>query len=251
MAETVNETRPTMIEVVSGSAAESRLWATLREVCELFEGLEWVLVGGLMVKVLEAEHGRVTPVTTVDVDAVIDVRATLREQGTREAVRRLKAAGFMPFEPNRETVYRFTRDGDIVDVLAPDGLGDRADIVTEPPATTFRTAGGSRVLRHRRTLLVTRDGGTFSVPVPELGGALIIKARAASGATTSKSKHERDLARLLALVEHPYEMRETLTAKERRYLRRHRGLTAPGHHAWSELPAYASAGAQTLEIIID
>jgi hypothetical protein len=251
MAKPVNETRSTMIEVVAMSEAEARLWATLHEVCELFEDLEWVLVGGLMVKVLEAEHGRVMPVTTVDIDAIIDVRAMLRDQGTREAVRRLKTAGFIPFEPDRETVYRFIRDRDIVDVLVPDGLGDRVDIVTEPPATTFRTAGGSRALRHRRTMFVRSDGGTFSVPVPDLGGALVIKARAAAGATISRSKHERDLARLLALVEHPYEMRETLTAKERRYLRRHRALTEPGHHAWSELPADAAAGAQTLEIIID
>ena len=73
--------RVATIEVVSESAAEARLWATLREVCELFEGLEWVLVGGLMVKTLEAEHGRVMPVTTIDVDAIIDVRAMLRGQG--------------------------------------------------------------------------------------------------------------------------------------------------------------------------
>jgi hypothetical protein len=251
MAEPVNEARAATIEVVSESAAEARLWATLREVCELFEGLEWVLVGGLMVKILEAEHGRVMPVTTIDVDAIIDVRAMLRGQGTREAVRRLRAAGFIPFEPDRETVYRFIRGGDIVDVLAPDGLGDQADIVTEPPATTFRTPGGTRALRHRHTLLVTNGGDTFSVPVPDLGGALVIKARAAASATTSRTKHQRDLARLLVLVEHPYEMREALTATERRHLRRHRALVEPGHDAWSELPAVAATGAQALVIIID
>jgi len=251
MADAVNEARPAKVEVVSGSAAEVRLWATLSEVCELFEEIEWVLVGGLMVKIFEAERGRVMPVTTIDVDAIIDVRAMLRGQGTREAVRRLKAAGFVPFEPDRETVYRFTRDGEIVDVLAPDGLGDRADIVTEPPATTFRATGGSRALRHRRTLLVASGDDTFSVPVPDLAGALVIKARAAASATTSKPKHQRDLARLLVLVEHPYELRDALTATERRHLRRHRALTEPGHDAWSELPADAATGAQTLVIIVD
>ena len=247
----MNEARSKTVEVVAESAAEARLWVTLREVCGLFAGLEWVLVGGMMVKVLEAEHGRVMPVTTIDIDALIDVRAMLRGQGTREAVRRLKTAGFVPFEPDRETVHRFTRDDDIVDVLVPDGIGDRADIVTEPPATTFRTPGGSRALQQRRSLLITSGSDTFNVPVPDLGGALVIKARAATNARTSRSKHQRDLARLLVLVEHPYDLRETLTMTERQHLRRHRALTEPNHDAWSELPDDSATGAQTLTIIID
>ncbi len=149
-----------------------------------------------MVKVLEAEHGRVMPVTTIDIDAIIDVRAMLRGQGTREAVRRLKTAGFVPFEPDRETVYRFTRDDDIVDVLVPDGLGDRADIVTEPPATTFRTPGGSRALQQRRSAAHHEwQRYASACPCPISGARSVIKARAATNARTSRSKHQRDLAR--------------------------------------------------------
>ncbi|MEA2026285.1 MAG: hypothetical protein U9O18_06310, partial [Chloroflexota bacterium] len=153
-----------MLEIASRSDADAQLWVTLREVCELFSGLPWVLVGGLMVRLLEAEHGRETPVATIDVDAIIDVRAMAL--GTREAARRLLDHGFQPERPDRETVYRFTRAGDIVDILAPEGLGPRADIVTVPPASTFRTVGGSRALQGRRRLAVSVDTKQFEVPVP-------------------------------------------------------------------------------------
>ena len=235
-----------MLEIASRSDADARLWVALHEVCDLFSELPWVLVGGLMVRLLEAEHGRETPVTTIDVDAIIDVRAMTL--GTRQAAQRLLDHGFQPERPDREIVYRFTRAGDIVDVLAPEGLGPRADIVTVPPASTFRAVGGSRALRGRRRLAVSVDSMSLEVPIPDLAGAIIIKARAATSATTSATKHERDLARLLTLVDRPYEMHDSMSAKERGYVRRHRALTDPGHAAWS-LVADAERGSQSLSII--
>ena len=92
------------------------------------------------------------------------------------------------------------------------------------------------------------DATPFEVPVPDLAGAIIIKARAATSATTSAAKHERDLARLLTLVDHPYEMQDSMSAKERSYVRRYRALTDPGHAAWS-LVADAERGSQSLAII--
>jgi excisionase family DNA binding protein len=236
------------LRIVPASDVERRLWLTLREVCELFADLPWVLVGGLMVRVLELKHGHETAIATVDVDAVIDVRAMPR--GSHEAARRLMASGFEPQWIEGETVYRFARREEIVDVLVPDGLGPRADIVTVPPASTFRTVGGSRALSGRRTATLSIGPDTFEVPLPDLAGALVIKARAATSAIASKPKHVRDLARLLVLVERPYVMREALTDRERSHLRRHRALTDPGHDAWS-LVADARRGAQALAVLID
>ena len=64
---------PVSIETVG--EAEDDLWRLLREMSTLLRGLPWTLVGGLMVRVIEAEHGAVTTWTTGDVDAVLDVRA--------------------------------------------------------------------------------------------------------------------------------------------------------------------------------
>jgi hypothetical protein len=142
-----------MLEIESRSDADARLWVTLHEVCELFSGLPWVLVGGLMVRLLEAEHGRETQVATIDVDAIIDVRAMTL--GTREAAQRLLDRGFQPERPGRETVYRFTRGGDIVDVLAPEGLGSRADIVTVPPPG-YAAQGRPRSTRSVTAVVILR-----------------------------------------------------------------------------------------------
>lgn len=49
--------------------AEFEVWRLAHEVALLLTGLPWVLIGGLMVRVTEAEHGVRTMFTTGDVDA--------------------------------------------------------------------------------------------------------------------------------------------------------------------------------------
>jgi hypothetical protein len=69
-----------------------------------------MLVGGLMVRLLEAERGIVGGFITVDVDAVLDVRAVA--DATTDAATRLLAVGFSP-EPSADgTVHRFRRGED-------------------------------------------------------------------------------------------------------------------------------------------
>jgi hypothetical protein len=97
---------------------------------------------------------------------------------------------------------------------------------------------------------MTRPVGTHMRRSPGLGLAAFMTTLTAATATTSAPKHRRDLARLLALIERPYEMREALSGKERGYLRRHRALADAGHDAWS-LMVDASRGAQNLSILID
>ena len=121
----------TPVRINPGSDAEAQLWRTTAEVARLFAEWPWVLVGGLMVAILEREHGVTVSRTTADVDALIDVRAVTR--GTRQAAVRLEEAGFVAEQTADGLAYRFVRGADIVDVLAPDHLGARTDIVTAPP----------------------------------------------------------------------------------------------------------------------
>lgn len=83
--------------------------------------------------------------------------------------------------------------------------------------------------------------GSFDLPVPSLAGALIIKARAAANARRTRAKHERDLARLLALVAEPRAMRAELSRKERGYLGLHPALLSTTHPAWRGIPAAEDA----------
>lgn len=216
------------IVIVPTNDADERLWRVTHEMADLLAGLPWVLIGGQMVTLLEREHGGRTGRVTRDVDALMDVRALTG--ATNEAARRLESAGFSAELTNDGLSYRFARGADIVDVLAPENLGHRADLTTSPPGMTLEAVGGTQALQRRREVRIRVLDDVFSLPVPTLAGALVIKARAAS--SSSNAKHLRDLARLLVLVSNIDEMRSELTAKERGYLRAHHQLLDPANAAW-------------------
>ncbi len=220
------------ILITPTSPEEIGLWRLAREVTSILAELPWVLVGGLMVRILEAEHGVETTFTTSDVDAVLDVRAV--STATRQAATRLQAAGFEPEPYDGNLTYRFRRGRDIVDVLAPDNIGSRASLITVPPGETLEALGGRQALNRRRLVTLDAGDGPFEVPLPSLVGAIVIKARVAGNVQNrlSRPKHERDLARLLALVKDPKAARAELTRKEQGYLRERGALTDPSHRAW-------------------
>jgi hypothetical protein len=220
------------IRIVPGSDAEAQLWRTTAEIARLFADWPWVLVGGLMVAILEREHGVTVSRTTVDVDALIDVRGVT--QATRQAALRLQEVGFVAEQTADGLAYRFRRSHGIVDVLAPDHLGRRTDIVTAPPGETLEAVGGRQALQRRRLVVVEADDETFSVPIPSLLGAIVIKARVAAG--KGPEKHRRDLARLLALVDDVEPLRQEMSSRERGYLRARSELRNPRHPAWSGIP---------------
>jgi hypothetical protein len=157
------------------------------------------------------------------------------------------AAGFEP-EQHEDMTYRFVRGEAIVDILAPDNLGARADLRTVPPGTTLEAPGGRQALQRARDVLIDAGSEPFGLRVPSLAGAILIKARIASAATKTRAKHERDLARLLTLVSAPTELVLELTRKERGYLRANAGLADPLHAAWRGIPS-AEDGALALEIM--
>lgn len=227
------------IRVTPVSDAEVELWRLTRQVSDILRGLPWVLIGGQMVAIIEIEHGGSVGRATVDVDTLVDVRAL--STVTREAAARLLAAGFTPMPQDDGLAYRFVRDEDIVDVLAPDNLGQRRNLTTVPPDETLETIGGTQAIRRARVISIDAGTGPFDLPIPSLPGALIIKARAAANARASRAKHERDLARLLALVAEPRVMRAELSRKERGYLGLHPALRSTSHPAWRGIPAAEDA----------
>jgi hypothetical protein len=228
--------------------AEAEVWSLAREVAGLLRGLPWILIGGLMVRTIEAEHGVATEWTTGDVDAVLDIRAV--STATEEASRRLMAAGF---EPEREDslVFRFVRGHDIVDILAPDNLGGRANMTTVPPDSTMEALGSRQAFTRSRSVTIDAGDGPFELPVPSLVGAIVIKARVVGSVQNryTRTKHERDLARLLAVVEDPVAMRSELTTRERGYLRQRAEMMDRAHLAWARVPG-AENGTIALSILV-
>ncbi len=235
------------VRIVPSSPDDERLWHLVQEFAELVAGLPWALIGGLMVRAIEAEHDvAVTTWATVDVDAVLDVRT--KSTATEEASRRLVGAGFEPLRSEPGIVYRFTRGDDIVDVLAPDHLAARTRRTTIPPDQTLEALGTRQALRRTHELLIDAGRGPFPVPVPTLIGAILLKARVAGNARESRQKHERDLARLLILVPDPAAAARGLTPGERAYLRERIELTDLAHNAWLGIVG-AEDGAAALEIL--
>ncbi len=219
----------TPIVVSPESEADASVWALTREVASLFASLPWVLIGGQMVAIHEAEQGLRPLRSTVDVDALLDVRTL--STATLAAARLLQGASFDAQHEADGLAYRFVRGEDVVDVLAPDHLGPHADLRTVPPETTLEALGGRQALNRRRTVVVDAGDGVFTLPIPTLTGAIVIKARVA-GAARQPDKHRRDLARLLALVQDPGAIRRELTSTERSYLRSRIELLDRLHPAW-------------------
>lgn len=211
---------------------QAAIWRLAKEVASAFDALPFVLIGGLMVQLLEAERGVVSGFATGDVDVVLDVRALTG--ATQRAAAALVDAGFEPEQYDDDLTYRFVRGDDVVDLLAPDHLGVRTSIVTVPPASTLPALGSRQALNRLRTVRVDTGDGAFDLPVPSLTGAIVIKARVVESAAgrASLPKHERDLARLLALVEDPDSEAAGLTRKERGYLRARGDMADTGHRAW-------------------
>ncbi len=216
----------TDIVIVPRNAAEAALWSMTIEVAGLFADFPWMIVGAQMVLLLEFEHGQASGRATLDLDAIVDARAVAG--ATRLASEHLVRAGF---SASIERPYRFKRGQGIVDLLAPDHLGRRADLTTIPPNSTTAVPGGSRALSTRRLVKVDVTGvGSGSLPVPTLAGAIVLKTAA------YESRRERrdleDLVRLLALVEDVEVVRRALEPAERRRLGATMALRDRDHRAW-------------------
>ena len=63
-----------LIRLLPASDADADLWRLTREVAGILRGIPWVLIGGQMVALIEAEHGASVGRATGDVDTLLDVR---------------------------------------------------------------------------------------------------------------------------------------------------------------------------------
>jgi len=232
----------TIVTLTSPDEQQAAVWRLAHEISYLFAGLPWVLVGGLMVQLHEAAAGRVSAFATGDLDAVVDVRA--QDAAMHVATDRLLGAGFQAETQDDRLIYRFRRASDVVDILAPDHLGLRADITTLPPGRTLQAVGARQAINRRRVITVDAGEGPFELPVPSLIAAIVIKTQVVDsvGSRASRAKHERDLARLLALVTDPVGERRALTHKERGYLSAREALLDTSHRAWRGVIGAADGG---------
>lgn len=220
-----------MIELAPRDETERALWAATLHLADLFVGLPWTLVGAQMVMLHAYEAGEVPGRTTGDLDLLFDVRSYVGATG--EATRRLLAADFAEKGPSPDGVaHRFTKGAVVVDVLAPDGLGERTSRATIAGGRTIQVPGGSQALERTELVEVRLGDRGSKLPRPSLLGAILLKARAVGAAPDEAAKHRGDLAVLLGLVADPRTLADQLRPTERGWLRARHELTDRAHAAW-------------------
>jgi hypothetical protein len=203
------------------TAEAKRLWGRLGKLAVAF-GADggWSLIGGLMVQLHAYEHGDESRPTT-DIDILGDARN--RPSMTEKLAQTLKDLGgdlHLPPRTDAKIGYRFEIEGEMVEVLGPDGL-------REYPRTlgTFETImvdGGTQALRRTERVPVSIAGAEpVIVRRPTLLGAILIKARAMASAKAKLAEHREDLIRLLTFVQDPRALADAgaLSRSEQGWLR--------------------------------
>lgn len=144
----------------------------------------WTMVGGKMVHLhcAEAFHAPTRP--TNDVDAVIDVRA--RPNMLRIFTQALTELGFSASGISAEGVqHRWVRDEATIDVLLPEGVGEKAALRTGVTASpTIPTPGGTQALDRSESVAVSVEGREGYVRRPTLVGALVRRRRPTARSVT-------------------------------------------------------------------
>lgn len=201
------------------SAAQEASWLALFELHEQLPG-GWTLIGGQLVHLHCAERGSSSPRPTVDADTVLDVQnvPTILLSFTRV----LLNLGFVSAGVSAEDKeHRFVRDQASIDVLIPQGVGERLPRRKGVTGSeTVQVPGGIQALRRSSVVEVDIAGAHGFVRRPDLVGALIVKAAAHTvPGDPYKGRHRSDFATLAALLSRADFTGEAWTASERRYLR--------------------------------
>lgn len=185
-----------------------------------FRADQWVLVGGLMVMVVGREHEARAPRAegTKDADVVVDVVAVPELLGS--------IANFLVAENHyrladtigtrgRPARCSFVANSAQIDVLCPDDAS--ADVLdVGDDLRSLAIPGGRRALQTARPveLLFSDSYPPAEIHVPDLFGALLVKASAAVDPRTADSpRHIQDVAFLLTMFDDPHaEARRLLPA---------------------------------------
>ncbi|HEY3759160.1 MAG TPA: hypothetical protein VGL37_05325 [Solirubrobacteraceae bacterium] len=209
-----------MSEIVI-EALDAQTMALWRTVCKIARELErertqWCLVGGLMVSLFAIEARRL-PRATRDIDILGDARE--RPSATERVT-----SGLLSLGGKLETIgglgltkgFRFEVDGQLVDVLAPDGLARAA--LTDGQFQTIQIPGGTQALRRSETVAIVVDGERTALRRPTLLGAILLKTRSLKVHERRQDQRE-DLLTLLGIMQDPRAAASELHGSERSWLR--------------------------------
>jgi Nucleotidyl transferase AbiEii toxin, Type IV TA system len=229
------------IDLGDDVAAERLLWTALLELAGHLDAADWALIGGQMVALHGLIRGVVPLRTSVDIDIVANVVA--RRNSLQACVAAAAAIGLeaRPSITGKRT-HRFEGNGVRLDLLVPDHLPRHLVprlLGRDPVSIT----GGQRALDRAGRVYVRFDGIEAVVVMPDLRGAIVLKARAAVADRRDVERHRGDIAFLCSLIEDPLRIAAELDPRERRHLRRCPLPGDPRQSPWIFLEASSRAKA--------
>ena len=181
----------------------------------------WTLVGGQLVHLHCAERGSYSPRPTTDADAVVNIRADQRMLARFTAA--LAELGFTPDTSGAGHQHRWLKGLAQVDVLIPEGVGERAEkLHGVGGAPTISSPGTTQALTRTEAVEVIVEGRAGTILRPNLVGALVGKAaaRVELGGGPAASRHCVDFVVLASLLA-ARDLRESpLERKDRQRLSR-------------------------------
>ena len=179
----------------------------------------WTLIGAHMVALHGWMRGHVPVRPSKDADILVNVRVVSR--GTAAVCQALVRDGYELSERSISRLgHSFARGEVSFDVLAPDGVGSRAQLMTIDQFRTVRVPGGTQALHRTAPVSVRTRSVKGEVPLPDLLGAILVKVRAIDIDEDARAQRS-DVAFLLSLVDSPEELAGQCSAAELRWLRKH------------------------------
>jgi hypothetical protein len=210
----------------------------------------WVLVGGQMVMLHGLAAGRVATRASQDVDVLADLLTD--DAGLARCGRVVRELDLEPQTDSDGRVYRFVRAADNAraDLLAPDHTPPRRRLRTVG-GDTIRIEGGTQALRRAVPVRVVKGDRSALVPVPDLLGAVVLKAAAWAADSRDRERHSGDAAFLVSLITDPLAERDRFAGSDRkRLLRLDRVLGDPEATEWRRLGDAAGDGHATWQLLV-
>ncbi|WP_244931100.1 hypothetical protein [Nocardioides sp. W7] len=175
-------------------------WHALMDLYERVPA-DWALIGGQLVHLHCAERGASPHRPTLDIDTVVDIRAsqTILQSFTGA----LAHLGFTPDTSGDGVQHRWRRHHSQIDVLIPEGVGERA--AARPGAggaPTISAPGTTQALARSEPVRVQVGDRVGTLLRPNLVGALVAKAAARTEviSDSARARHCSDFVVLAGLI---------------------------------------------------
>lgn len=226
-------------------------WNTVIELADELPTGSWMLVGGLMTQAHAMLAGYESRATK-DIDVLIDVMSS--SANIPAVLRQLQFMGFELQEPGLRgsAFHRLRADDLVVDVLVADHLPKgRASTAKVNRWPMMEIAGGAQAIERKMELSLVHSGGVSKLLIPDLLGALILKAAAYCADRRDRHRHLEDVALLASFMDDHKEALSRLHGSDRKRLRAVSAALADSNDsAWLKLnQERRNAGQLTLHIL--